>query len=201
MMGRTPDYLNAILVAYATGADHFALGEPQWGENMRNYYEYVRENDLCTTHALTDPQVNRSEGATGQVDPYIPVGLVEKKDEGIVVRGARMLATLPVADELLVLPSTLLKKEEGADKYAIAFAIPTSTPGLNFICRESLSGNGSSFDYPVSSRFEEQDAMVVFDDVLVPWDRIFILEDLDLVNGAYFCHRGDQYDGAPSSRS
>lgn len=187
MMGRTPDYLNAALTGYAASADFFAQGDRKFAENVCNYYEYVRENDLCTTHVLTNPQVNRSASqATGQPDPYIAVGVVEEKDEGVVVRGARQLATLPVADEVLVFPSTVLKQEEGADKYAGAFAIPTNAPGLHFICREPLVGtNGSKFDYPVSSRFEEQDAVAVFDDVLVPWDRIFILNSVELCNRAY----------------
>lgn len=187
MMGRTPDYLNAALTAYAASADYFAQENPVFADNVRNYHEYVRENDLCTTHVLTNPQVNRGASqATGQPDPYIAVGVVEEKDEGVVVRGARQLATLPVADEVLVFPSTVLRQEEGAEKYALAFAIPTNAPGLHFICRESLTGNdGSTFDYPVSSRFEEQDAVAVFDDVLVPWDRVFMMNSVPLCNNAY----------------
>jgi 4-hydroxyphenylacetate 3-monooxygenase len=186
MMGRTPDYLNAALMAYATSADYFAAGDPRFGDNVRDYYEYVRENDLCTTHVLTNPQVNRSASTANQPDPYIAVGVVEENDKGVVVRGARQLATLPVADEVLVFPSTVLKEEEGADKYAVAFAIPTNAPGLHFVCRESLAGKtDSAFDYPVSSRFEEQDALAVFDDVLVPWDRVFVLNSVPLCNNAY----------------
>jgi 4-hydroxyphenylacetate 3-monooxygenase len=187
MMGRTPDYLNAALTAYAASADYFGEGKPRFAKNVHSYYEYVRENDLCTTHVLTNPQVNRSASqATGQPDPYIAVGVVEENERGVVVRGARQLATLPVADEVLVFPSTVLKQEEGADRYAVAFAIPTNAPGLHFICREPLAGsNGSTFDYPVSSRFEEQDAVAVFDDVLVPWDRVFILNSVPMCNNAY----------------
>ncbi|AEB12004.1 4-hydroxyphenylacetate 3-monooxygenase, oxygenase component [Marinithermus hydrothermalis] len=184
MMGRTPDYLNAALTAYGMAADFFAQGDPRFGENVRNYYEYVRENDLCTTHALTNPQVNRGASPANQPDPYIPVGVVKQTAEGIIVRGARMLATLPVADELLVFPSTVLKMEPGNEKYALAFAIPTNTPGLHFICREPLAGT-SGYDHPVSSRFEEMDAMCVFDDVLVPWERVFVLNNLEIVNQAY----------------
>lgn len=190
MMGRTPDYLDAALTAYAASSELFADkdagGDERFAENVRNYYEYVREHSLSTTHALTNPQSNRNASVTQQADPYIPVGVVEERDDGVVMRGARQLATLPVAEEILVFPSTVLKQEEGADKYAMAFAMPTNTEGLHFICRESLVGdNDSSFDYPVSSRFEEQDAMVVFDDVLVPWDRIFILNSVELCSKAY----------------
>ncbi len=184
LMGRTPDYLNAALTAYAQAAEFFAQGDPQFAENVRNYYEYVREHDLCTTHALTNPQVNRSKGPAEQPDPYIPVGVVRETKEGVIVRGARMLATLPLADEILVFPSTVLKNEPGAERYALAFALPTNTPGLHFVCREPLAGD-SAFDHPVSSRFEEMDAMAIFDDVLVPWERIFILGSVELTNRAY----------------
>ncbi|MFX5896027.1 4-hydroxyphenylacetate 3-hydroxylase N-terminal domain-containing protein, partial [Acinetobacter baumannii] len=90
------------------------------------------------THALTNPQVNRAKPPSAQPDPYIPVGVVRQTEKGIVVRGARMTATFPLADEVLIFPSTLLKEGPGNEKYAIAFALPTSTPGLHFVCREAL---------------------------------------------------------------
>ena len=98
--------------------------------------------------------------------------------EGIVVRGARMLATLaPFADEISVYPGSPL--QEGDEAYAVAFALPMSTPGLRFICRDSFAKPGSTFDYPLSARFDEMDAVVVFDDVVVPWDRVFLDGDLE----------------------
>ncbi|MER3444288.1 MAG: 4-hydroxyphenylacetate 3-monooxygenase, oxygenase component [Meiothermus sp.] len=181
MMGRCPDYLNAVLMAYEQSADFFG----EFADNVRNYVRYVRENDLSTTHCLTNPQVNRAKSVTEQPDPYIPVGVVKQTAEGVVVRGARMLSTLPTADELLVFPSTLLKEGPGADKYAVAFAIPTNTPGLHFISRESMAVGDSSYDHPLSSRLEEMDCLTVFDDVFVPWERIFILGDLQRCNNAY----------------
>jgi 4-hydroxyphenylacetate 3-monooxygenase len=181
MMGRCPDYLNAVLMAFEYSADFFG----EFADNVRNYVAYVREKDLATTHCLTNPQVNRAKPVTEQPDPYIAVGVVKQNAEGIVVRGARMLATLPTADELLVFPSTLLKEGPGADKYAVAFAIPTNTPGLHFISREGLAAGDSSYDHPLSSQLEEMDCLTVFDDVFVPWERVFILGDLQRCNSAY----------------
>lgn len=181
MMGRCPDYLNAVLMAYEQSADFFG----EFANNVRNYVQYVRQNDLSTTHCLTNPQVNRAKSNLEQPDPYIPVAVVKQTAEGVVVRGARMLSTLPTADELLVFPSTLLKEGPGADKYAIAFAIPTNTPGLHFISRESMSIGDSEYDYPLGSKLEEMDCLTVFDDVFVPWERIFILGDLEKCNQAY----------------
>ncbi len=181
MMGRCPDYLNAVLMAYEQSADFFG----EYAEHVRRYVQYVRENDLSTTHCLTNPQVNRAKSNLEQPDPYIPLGVVSESPQGIVVRGARMLSTLPTADELLVFPSTLLKEGPGADKYAVAFAIPTNTPGLHFISRESMAWGDSSFDYPLGSRLEEMDCLTVFDDVFVPWERVFIYKDLQRCNTVY----------------
>jgi 4-hydroxyphenylacetate 3-monooxygenase len=174
LMGRTPDYLNAVVSAYAASAEYFG----EFADNVRNYYHYLRAHDLATTHALTNPQVNRAKAVNEQPDPYIPVGVARQTPEGIIVRGARMLATFPLAEEILVFPSTVIKAGTGAERYALAFALPTHTPGLHFVVRESLAGE-STFDHPLASRFEETDALVVFDDVLVPWERIFILNDAE----------------------
>ena len=184
-MGRTPDYLNVSHAAMAAAREFFAQNDPRFGDNIAEYHRHVREHDLCMTHALTNPQVNRSAGASGQPDPYIALGVVKQTDRGVVVRGARMLATLPVAEEITVFPSTVLKADEHASRYALAFAIPTNLPGLKFICRESLDGGHAPADHPLGSRFEEMDALVVFDDVLVPWERVFILGDVGLCNTAY----------------
>src|SRR5690554_272367 len=176
-IGRSPDYLNVNLMAAARAADYFAQNDPRFGENIRNYYRHVRDNDLCLTHALTNPQVNRSVRADQLPDPYIALGLVQETEEGIVVRGARMLATLPIADEILIFPSTVLKEQEELTRYALAFAVPCDTPGLSFVGREPLDLGRSHRDHPLGSRFDEMDALVVFDDVLVPWDRVFLMND------------------------
>lgn len=185
IMGRTPDYLNADVMALASAAPFFGEGDPRFAENVKRYYEYVRENDLCLTHTLINPQANRSVGPSQQQDPYLAARIVEKTDAGIIVRGARMLATLPLADEILVFPSTVIRATDEDRPYAYAFALPLSTPGLRLICRESFDYGRSPFDHPLGARFEEMDCMVVFHDVLVPWDRVFILEDGGLCNRLY----------------
>jgi 4-hydroxyphenylacetate 3-monooxygenase len=181
MLGRTPDYLNSDLMAMASAADFFGRKDGRFGKNVRNYYQYVRENDLLMTHTLIHPQANRSVGPSKQADPFLAARVVEKNSEGVIVRGARMLATLPLADEILVFPSTVIRGTQDDMPYAFGFAIPVSTKGLKFICRESFAEE-SKFDHPLASRFDEQDAVVIFDDVLVPWDRMFLLEDVETAN-------------------
>ena len=185
MLGRSPDYLNRAVMAYAAAADYMAENDPRHGEHIRAYYDYVRENDLTLTHSLINPQANRAVGPAQQADPTLAARIVKETDAGFIVRGARMLATLPVADEILIFPSTLLKGTAEDEPYAFAFALPCATPGLKFLCRESFDYDRSTFDHPLGARFEEMDAMVVFDDVLVPWERVFLYRDVDRCNRAF----------------
>jgi 4-hydroxyphenylacetate 3-monooxygenase len=109
--------------------------------------------------------------------------VVRDTDAGIVVRGSRVLATLgPISDEIAVYSPRMRKMGAGHSPYALNFAIPTNTSGLKFLCRESFDLGRSHFDHPLGSRFEEMDAIVFFDDVLVPWERVFLFGDIDLVN-------------------
>lgn len=180
-MGRTTDFIGAMLTGWYISADYF---EP-YTDHVRSYYEYVRENDLFLTHALTDPAIDRTKPPSQQPDPYIALGAVKETDEGIIVRGAKMLATAsPYADEILVWSFSHAKYTEETAPYALAFAIPTNTPGLRFICREPYGGQAIG-DHPLASRFDEMDAVAIFDDVLVPWERVFIYKNPDKVNNIY----------------
>ena len=185
MMGRTPDYLNRAMMAYAAGAAFLAQADPRFGDNARTYYTYLREQDLTLTHTLINPQANRAVGPAQQADPFLAARVKDETDAGIVIRGARMLATLPTADELMVFPSTLLRSPEEDAPYAFAFAIPSATPGLRYICRETVDYGRSVSDHPLGARFEELDAVVVFDDVFVPWERVFLYRDVPRCNQAY----------------
>ena len=186
MMGRSPDYLNVSLMASAAAAEFYAQNDPRHAENARNYYTYVREHDLCLTHTLVNPQANRAITATGQPSADVAARIVKETDKGIIIRGARILATLgPLSDEIAVFPSTVLKAAADTAPYAFAFAIPSDTPGLKYICRESFDYGRSSTEHPLGSRFEEMDAIVIFNDVLVPWERVFLKARPDLCNAAY----------------
>ena len=185
MMGRTPDYLNRAIMGYAAGASFLGTADRRFGENAIRCYERVREQDLCLTHTLIPPQANRAAGMAGQADPFLAARVKSETDAGIVIRGCRMLATLPISDELMVFPSTLLKSRDEDAPYAFGFLIPNDTEGLRFLCRESVDYGRSHFDHPLGSRFEEMDAVVVFDDVFVPWENVVLYGDVDLCNQAY----------------
>ena len=198
MLGRTPDYLNASIAAMAAAWQFFAQSDPRFGDNIQSYYRCARDNDWCATHTLVNPQVDRSKSASQQADPYAYLGVVDETRDGLIVRGAKMLATHgPTADEIIVYPLPFSVRP-GEEKYALAFAIPADTPGLRFICREPFDqGDLSEWDHPLSARFEEPDAVAVFKDVLVPWDRVFLHGNVTLANTMFArtrmqCHTGHQ---------
>ncbi|GGS26559.1 4-hydroxyphenylacetate 3-monooxygenase oxygenase component [Streptomyces humidus] len=186
MLGRTGDYMNSSLMALASAADWFAQSNPAFGENIRRYYEKAREEDLLCTHTLIPPQVNRAVAGTQQAGGKLAARIVKEDDNGVVIRGARMLATIaPFSDEMLVFPSTVLRGTPEDKPYSYAFAIPNDTPGLRYIAREPLDYDRPRHDHPLASRFEESDCVVVFDDVHVPFERCFALGDAELCNGFY----------------
>lgn len=189
-LGRTGDYMNSALTALAAAEKWFAQAGTEsgidFGANMRAYYEHCRENDLLATHTLIPPQVNRSISGSEQLGGQLAARIVAEREDGIVIHGARMLATsAPIADELLVFPSTVLRGTPEDAPYSYAFAIPNDTEGVRYLCRSSLYNGKSVHDEPLAARFEEMDAVVVFDNVFVPNERIFMLGHPELCNNFY----------------
>ncbi|MGH7985628.1 MAG: 4-hydroxyphenylacetate 3-hydroxylase family protein [Candidatus Binataceae bacterium] len=182
LMGRLPDFCNALVTDAAVAHVFAGKRDARWGENLVRYYEECRERDWCLTHTLVDPQIDRSRNAAEQDDPFAVLRIVKETDRGLIVRGAKMLSTLaPFANELWVGP--FYPRRAGEEPYAICFAIPVDTPGLKFICREPYDDGRGHFDRPLSSRFDEEDALAIFEDVLVPWERTFIKGDIEIFNG------------------
>ena len=185
MMGRTPDFLNVAVMSMAAAADYCGQNRPDFKQNILDYYEYIRENDIVMTHTLVNLQRSRSVGGTPFDDrTEVALSVVKETGAGIVVRGARVLATLgPLSDEIAVYPARTRRVPSGEEgKYAFGFSIPCNTEGLKFQCRDTVDLGRSHFDHPAGSRFEEMDAIVFFDDVLVPWERVFLYNDVALCN-------------------
>lgn len=192
MFGRTPDYKNASVMAFAGAAEFLNEGAGanadavDFADNMRSYYQLARDADLALTHTLVNPQFNAERAKQGLSSPEVALQAVRETDAGVIVNGARLLATLgPLANDIEVFPSTLLKAAEANMPFALAFTIPIATPGIRLICRDTYDGGKSPFDAPLASRFEEMDAVVVFDHVLVPWERLFMYRDPLLCNRAF----------------
>ncbi|MEE2783950.1 MAG: 4-hydroxyphenylacetate 3-monooxygenase, oxygenase component [Pseudomonadota bacterium] len=191
MFGRTPDYKNASVMAFTAAADFLnenrtSDAATDFAANMRNYYDEARRNDYVLTHTLINPQFNAQLAKEGLSSPEVALQVVEENEQGIRVNGARLLATLgPSANEIEVFPSTLLRASKENIPYAFAFAIPIATEGLRLICRDTYDEGKSSFDAPLSSRFEEMDAVVIFKNVFIPWERVFMYKDPLLCNRAF----------------
>ena len=189
MFGRTPDYKNASLMAFAGATDFLAQGtkgQTDFAANMVNFFNYVRKNDKVLTHTLVNPTYNFQKAASGKFSSQVALQVVKETDAGIYVNGARLLATLgPFADEIEVFPSTVLKATDDNIPFAFAFALPINTPGMKLICRDTYDHGKSTFDAPLSSRFEEMDAVVIFNNVFVPWERIFMYGEPHLCNQAF----------------
>src|ERR1700730_6395739 len=185
-MQRSPDLWTQFVTGWPLTADRFARAGARFGENATRYYEHIRERDLFLTHMLINPQIDRSKTSAQQEEPYLHLGRVRETSEGVIVRGAKMLGTMaPITEEVAVIPFGGVPP--GDDAYALVFGIPTATPGLAFICRETVAPlPRSRFDHPLSSRFEEMDCIAVFDDVLIPWNRIMVDGSAgsgDIING------------------
>jgi 4-hydroxyphenylacetate 3-monooxygenase len=179
LLGRSPDYMNTGLMAFYTAAELLGEKDPRFADNMRKYYEYCREHDISLSHAFVQPHASRYDDLLedGSIESCA-AQIVEENQDGIVVSGAFLLATQGVTtDEILVYPPASAYMPEEDSPRTFAFVVPINLPGIRWICRESLALGDSQYDYPLSSRFDEMDTLVLFDHVLVPWDRVFILGD------------------------
>ncbi|WP_243298619.1 4-hydroxyphenylacetate 3-monooxygenase, oxygenase component [Bacillus litorisediminis] len=180
MMGRTPDYLNTVMMSLASSASLIKEKENCFPDNIESLYQRAREQDLSFTHTFITPQVNRSQSYMYDSEEPIAARIIDINEKGIVIKGARLLATQGgLTDEVLVIsgPGLYFDQDE-----AFAFSIPSDTKGLKFICRESFVGGDSHFNHPLSSRYEEMDSIVVFDNVIVPWNRVFFYHNIEVSN-------------------
>jgi len=183
MMGRSPDFMNVTFAAWGAAADFFGEKRPEFADHMRRYVEYLREHDVTLTHALINLQRSRNLSGMFNLEEGTALEVKRETDAGIVVRGARILATLgPLSDEIAVYSPRLARHSEEHSPFAVNFSIPCSATGLKFLCRDSFDLGRSHFDHPLGSRFEEMDCIVFFDDVLVPWERVFLLYDVERLN-------------------
>ena len=173
-LGRAPDHVASCISGMRMGLPVFEGYDPARAKALESYYRYARDNDLYLTYVIINPQADRSKGAAEQADPFLTASVVDRDVEGITVRGAKMLATGGVvANEVLV--ATLQPLQRGEERYALSFAVPMNAKGLKMLSRKSYeAASGSIFDNPLASRYDENDSVLFFDDVKVPWERVFV---------------------------
>ena len=185
-MGRSPDYKAAFTATLGANAEFYAPYEA----NARRWYREAQERVLFMNHALVNPPVDRHRPADQVTDVYVHVE--RETDAGLIVSGAKVVATGSALTHFNFVAqgstSGITTKE-----FAATFLVAMDTPGVKLICRPSYAMTaevmGSPFDYPLSSRMDENDAILVLDGVLVPWENVFIYEEIEKSN-AFFRQSG-----------
>jgi 4-hydroxyphenylacetate 3-monooxygenase len=183
-LGRSPDHLATTLGAMVMGSEVFRNNGEARLKAFLDYFQYVRDNDLFVTYVIQNPQADKTATASGQARDLV-ARIVDEDSSGITILGAKMLGTSSVmANELLV--SNIQPLKPGEERYAFSCAIAAATPGLRFLSRRSYEQSAtSSFDYPLSSRLDENDAIVYFDHVKVPWERVFLHGDINALRAQW----------------
>lgn len=188
-MGRSPDHVASALTGQYMGLERFRAANPRLAANFAAYYEQARDADHYLSYVIINPQLDRSKATGDQAFDDVIMRVVDEDSSGITVRGAKMMGTGTImSNELFVANLQPLRK--GEEDYAVSFAIPMGTKGLKILSRKSYEAHAiSGFDNPLASRFDENDALVWFEDVHVPWERVFVHRDTDMAR--------DQFHGTP----
>src|SRR5258708_19265380 len=183
-MGRSPDHVASSLIGQAMGIEVFKKHSEARAKALTDYLRYATENDLFITYDIINPQADRSKD-WGDQETDLVAGIVDEDSSGITVRGAKMLGTSSImANEIFV--ANLQPLKPGEENLATSFAIPMNTKGLRVLWGKSFEASAvSRFDNPISSCFDENDALMYFDDVKVPWERVFVHRDTDVCRAQF----------------
>jgi 4-hydroxyphenylacetate 3-monooxygenase len=179
-MGRSPDHVASCISGMYMGLELFEAYDRKRAAAVHDYYRFARDNDLFLTYVIINPQADRSKAAYAQADPFLAAGVVDEDAAGLTIRGAKMLGTSGImANEVFV--TCIQPLSPGDEKQAVSFAIPMNAKGLRVLSRKSYEEHATSrFDNPLSSQFDENDAVLYFDDVKVPWERVFVNQNIEM---------------------
>jgi len=179
-MGRSPDHVASCISGMFMGIELFEAYDRKRAAALRDYYRFARDNDVFLTYVIINPQADRSKSAHEQADPHLAASVVDEDAKGLTIRGAKMLETSSImANEVFV--TCIQPLVPGDEKQAVSFAVPMNARGLRVLSRKSYEESAvSEFDNPLSSRFDENDAVLYFDEVKVPWERVFVNQNIDM---------------------
>ncbi len=181
-MGRTPDYKAAFMASLGAAPGFYA----PFDANALAWYKRYASRALFLNHVLVNPPVDRKRPIHEVADVFVHV--VRETDGGIVVSGAKMLATgSALTHATFVAQNSAAQLEKGkAEDFALVFIAPMETRGLKLLCRPSYEAQAQSpFDNPLSSRFDENDAVLLFDDAFIPWENVLVYRDIERANSFY----------------
>ena len=191
-MGRSPDHLASSLVGQRMGIDVFRRHSEARAKAFQDYFDYAVKSDLFLTYVIINPQAERGK-AWGEQEEDLVARVVDEDSTGITIRGAKMLGTSSImANEVFVASMQPLKP--GEESLAFSCALPMNAKGLRVLSRKSYEAHAVSvYDNPISSRFDENDALMYFDDVKVPWERLFLYRDTDMCRAQFHDTQGHTY--------
>jgi 4-hydroxyphenylacetate 3-monooxygenase len=183
-MGRSPDHVASSLIGQRMGIEVFRKHGPDRAKALIDYVDYATKNDVFLTYVIINPQAERAKDWSAQVDDLV-ARIVDEDSTGITIRGAKMLGTSSImANDVLV--ANLQPLKPGEEDLAFSCVLPMNAKGLRVLSRKSYEASATSvFDNPLSSRFDENDALMYFDNVKVPWDRLFVYRDTDLCRAQF----------------
>jgi 4-hydroxyphenylacetate 3-monooxygenase len=183
-LGRSPDHLASTFVGMNMAPDLFRKHGPARAKAVADYYDYVSSNDLFVSYVIINPQAQRTKDQGQQAEDLV-ARIVDEDSSGLTIRGAKMLGTSAImANEVLV--TSLQPLKAGEEDIAFSCALPMNAKGLRVLSRKSYEAHAVSvYDNPISSRFDENDALIYFDDVKVPWERVFVHRDPDMCRAQF----------------
>ena len=183
-LGRSPDHLASSLIGQLMGIDVFRRHGEARAKALADYVDYATKADLFLTYVIINPQAERTKSWGEQAEDMV-ARIVDEDSTGITIRGAKMLGTSSImANEVFVASMQPLKP--GEEDLAFSCALPMNAKGLRVLSRKSYEAQATSvFDNPISSRFDENDALMYFDDVKVPWERVFVYRDTDMCRAQF----------------
>ncbi|WP_328536595.1 4-hydroxyphenylacetate 3-hydroxylase family protein [Streptomyces sp. NBC_00344] len=185
-LGRTPDYMAGGAAGFAAAPQLFTTDTFDGAANVLAYHRRLAQGDLYPAFTITNPQTDRTRSASEQEEDDLVVRVVAEKDGGIVVRGAKMIGTAAVFGNEVIVGTIEPLAPQDID-HALTFSLPIDTPGLKFISRTSYeAGARSVFDNPLSSRFDENDALLICEDVFVPWENVLTYRNVDAGFGMWW---------------
>ncbi|KKB36924.1 4-hydroxyphenylacetate 3-hydroxylase family protein [Bacillus thermotolerans] len=181
-MGRTPDY-KASFTGQLDALSEYYQG---FEGNAKAWYKKATKDVPFINHTIINPQVDRSKPLHENKDVFVRA--VDERDNGIIVSGAKMVGTAAALTHYNFVsnygPTDL---GDGDQSHALIFFVPMNAPGVKMISRQSYelqaSVTGSPYDYPLSSRFDENDAVIVLDNVFIPWEDVLAYKNTDITNG------------------
>jgi aromatic ring hydroxylase len=171
MLGRLPDFCAAMVVGFYDARSELNTLHAGFGDNAESYLKFARHNDLALSHGLHDPHMDKT--LRPKQDPDRCLRIIRERDHGVVVRGARFSTLGPLSNEVVIAPTYVLADDE--PEFAIWFSCPVNLAGIRQICRDPFTLRPLTADHPLSTKYDEQDVLMIFDDVLIPWERIFLM--------------------------